>query len=198
MIDSRPKPQLSRGLPVARLAWTLTVLFLLLPAVAVAATYGRDKGKNVVGFYGVGWSSADAPIGLRYLFDPRNGFDLGFGFRSDDTPGGRESEVVLEGAYLLALAPGERTNVFLRPGIRFANLSIRGDSSTRIGIDIAVDVEHFLADRVSVSARSGFRYDSLSAPDRSSDRDTFRTIGDLLLEGGVHLYLGPDRRPRSP
>jgi hypothetical protein len=180
-----------------RIAGTLAaaVLFLGLAVPAEPAAVPLDtveRGVDTVGRWGVGYSTAEAPLGFRYQWSRRYGVDLGLGFRSSEASGGRETRVVLDGGFLYALAPGERVNVFARPGVQFRNLDQEDGSTTTIRLSGALDVEVFVTERMSLGARAGVRIQTTSPPE-GPNRTDFGTRHDRFAEAGFHFYLDNPR-----
>jgi len=165
----------------------LALGFVLVPAPA-RADDPAPRGVDVTGRWGIGTATGDAPLGVRYLWDPRYGFDagLGFGFFSS---GSLDSRVVVEGAFLYALAPADRVNFYFRPGVQFRNEHTDAGSTTTVGLRAFLELEVFVSSSFSVDARTGLFVDSVSPPGDASNRTDWGLDSGLVTEAGFHFYL---------
>ena len=146
------------------------------------------RGHDVTQRWGIGAGSGDAHATLRYLWSPRYGFEAGLGFAfwgSADV----DSRILLEGAFLYSLAPGERVNFFLRPGVRFANEHADRGSTSTVGLSGALEFEFFLSGSFSLGARAGLFVDAVSPPAPASNRTSWGLDSGLVTEAGFHFYL---------
>src|SRR5512144_106814 len=88
---------------------TVTVALLLaLPALASA--------KEMTGRLGLGYNNSDAPLGVRYWFNPKAGVDLGFGFDSTDLGTKNATDYFFEVGVPYVVYGGEHANLFVRLG----------------------------------------------------------------------------------
>jgi len=172
------------------MALSLTAVLAGSPfARAGAADQATPRGVDVTGRLGLGLSSSEAPLGVRYFWNRRSGMEAAVGFRSIDGPPGRRTDIVLDGAYLHALAPGEHVNFFLSPGVRFRSVDLGGEVTTTVRLGAALDVEVFLTDRFAVGARSGLFFETASPAGSAADRVDFGTTTGKWAAAGFHFYL---------
>ena len=180
-----------------RLPLGLILLLLLFPEPGEAGDGRTTFGRNVSGRPGIGILSGEAPLGIRYLWSPKGGVEAGFGFLRRS--GVDETTIVLEGAGLVALAPGDNLNAFARPGASFTSESGPGGTTSTVQLNLALQIEYFLSPGFSLTASTGLTLDFESGPlqaDGSSpDRTRFRTEGGTLTRVGFFFYL-PKRRGR--
>jgi len=173
--------------PRRALALPLVILLLALGRSPAAAAGPQSFGRDVSGRLGLGMLSADAPLGVRYLFDPRLGLELGAGFGRD---GQHRTRVALDGGLLMALAPGDRVNFYFRPGVRFRseNPSDEG-ATTTIFFTAALTVEVFVTRDFSVTADQGFEMQFVSPP-TGPDHTDFDARGAPWTRLGFFYYFG--------
>jgi hypothetical protein len=180
--------------PVISPGWILTTLCLVLatvwtafPAAAAEPSAPPGFGRDVSRRLGVGMVSPEAPLGGRYLFDPRLGLELGAGV---DRLNGHSTTVVLDAGLLMALAPGDRINFYFRPGARFRSVDPSDEgATTTISFTASLNVEVFVTRDFSVTADQGFEMDFVSPPS-GPDHTDFAVRGAPWTRLGFFYYLG--------
>ena len=180
----------SRNLSCPALAALLLILATVVPSQPAAAgerPAASGFGRNVSGRLGLGMLSPEAPIAVRYLFDPRLGMELGAGIGHREARG---TTVVLDGGLLLALAPGDRLNFYLRPGVRFRSVNASDEgATTTVSFTATLSFEVFMTRDFSVTAEQGLVMDFVSPPD-GLDHTDFGTLGGPWTRLGFYYYLG--------
>jgi len=173
----------------------IACLAVLILAFGAGAGHAQDtpwpeRGYDVTHRWGLGAYSSDAPASVRYFWDTRYGVDAGLGFSIEDNEGRNRTEIVLDGGFLYALAPGQRVNFFLRPGVQFRNLSAENGTTSTIRLSGAFEAEFFLTQSLSLGARTGVFVDSVSPAGSGGDRADGGTYRGFVTEAGFHFYLG--------
>ncbi len=155
--------------------------------VSSRPTFGWD----VSGRPGLGFTTPEAPIGVRYLFNPRFGMDIGVGFSRDECDTATVNRLLLDGALLFALAPGDRLNLYLRPGARFSSEDVGSNgATTTVSFTLGLTAEVFVTRGFSVSAYQGIRADFVSPPPgRGEDRTDASFDGAPWTAFGFRYYL---------
>jgi hypothetical protein len=163
---------------------------LLVASMAQAAERRGD--------FAIGFSTDDAPVGLRYFTSDRFAFDLGLGFESIDQGEESASSFFAEvgGAYVLV--DYGNAFFFVRPAVKYSKLDDRvyGTGTTdaawsQIDISANLGAEVRLAERFGLTFQHGLRYSSLSVPDEVQEdvgTDSFTdffTFGENVTEAGV-------------
>jgi hypothetical protein len=137
--------------------------------------------------------SADIPIGVRHHFDHRIGAEIGIGLDSRSEDGSSLTDFALEGALLYALAPGDRTNLNLRPSAGFLSEERTDGTYSTIVLGVGVSFEVFLTRDLSVTAAQGVSIDFVGPPPdhgaASEDRLAVRLRGEPWPRLGFVYYL---------
>lgn len=157
------------------------------PHSAVAAER-PSFGQNVVGRLGIGMVSPQTPLGVRYFWTRKAGIEAGLGYTSASR-GDRFKGFVVDGGWLFALAPGDRTNVFLRPGVRFLSEDMGQGTVTTVQLNAALSFEVFLSGSFSITATTGLAFDFASPPPDAPDSVDFTTLGGPFAGLGFFFYL---------
>jgi len=159
------------------------VLLLVLAAPASAQEWA-ERGHNVSGRPAVRLAMADTPLGVRYFWQERYGADAAIGFSLGTDS---DTAVNLEGGFLYSLAPGERVNFFLRPGLGFQSAARDSLTLTTVSFSLSTELEFFATQDLSFSAGVGVSLASVSGSGDSTTRiSTFR---DLWGRAAVQYYL---------
>lgn len=180
-----------RSLSRTSLVGIITAVMLVALAWAPRASAQEPEpllGVDISHRLGVGFSFSEAPLGFRYFWSRRYGVDAGLGLRSDDFASFRQTTVVLDGAFLYALAPGERVNAFLRLGTQFRNVDRPAGSTSTVQFSGALEYEVFLNNSIGILARAGVFLD-LTSPPSGNDRASFGTRSGMLTSAGIHYYF---------
>lgn len=137
--------------------------------------------------------SASVPIGIRYHFDHRMGAETGIGLVSRSADGSTQTDFVLEGALLYALAPGDRTNFYLRPSAGFLSEQRSDGTYSTVVLGAGLLFEVFLTRDLSVSAAQGLSINFVGPPpgngSASDDQIGILLRGELWPRLGFVYYL---------
>jgi hypothetical protein len=137
--------------------------------------------------------SADIPIAVRHHFDHRIGAEIGIGFKSCSEGDSSLTDFALEGALLYALAPGDRTNLYLRPSAGFLSEERTDGTYSTIVLGAGLLFEVFLTRDLSVTAAQGVSIDFVGPPpghgSASEDRLAVRLRGEWWPRLGFVYYL---------
>jgi len=123
------------------LASLLGIAVLLTSINASAALVHAAKGADdVVGKFGVGYTSTNAPLGIRMWFSEMLGFDAGFGIvfngeerQPNDTDTQTTTDWALDAGFLIALVKGENSILFARIGLNLDRRYAMGRDNTQAG-----------------------------------------------------------------
>ena len=167
----------------AALAVTVTVLV----ALSVPADAADRKGDLALGF-----SSQDAPVGIRYFTTDETAVDLGLGLESMDVPvDGGETESItnffVEGGFTYVVYDRDDSFFFVRPAIAFASfddLSPNG-LENRIRGELNLGAEVRLADHFGLTFEHGLIVQSDSPQGDGDSMTTVRTFGENVTRAGV-------------
>jgi hypothetical protein len=169
-------------------------IFFFVVVLCMAA--GTAAAGDMTGRIGLGFTSLDAPVGLRYWFTPRMGVDLGFGYHSFGDFGGGDR---LNNYTVAAALPinihrvGDRVSFNFLPGVAYSKLEDVSSSyypGKFIDISARLEFEVFVTQDLSVSAAHGVMVSIINPDDSTLDNVTdFNTTGSNLTEFGVHYYL---------
>jgi hypothetical protein len=177
----------------------LLALAALLVGTAPLAAAPRSRpsfGPDMVHRIGVGMMSPETPLGVRYLFSHRTGFEVGLGMNTVDLPGVDGTDVRLEGGLLLAMAPGHRVSFYLRPGIGFTSEHRTAGAYSTVGLSVGFSFEWFVTRDFSLTAAQSLRLDLVSPPKGdpagSGDRTRLGVFGSSVPHFGFFYYL-PER-----
>ena len=159
----------------------------LCGATEPAAAMERSRfGQDVSGRWGIGMVSPEAPVGVRYFWTRRAGLEAGLGFRS----GEGQSRILIDGGWFLALAPGDRTNFFFRPGVRFRSDDGDEGTVTVVQLNAALAAEFFLSNAFSITTTLGVAVDFTSPPPgHGGDSVDAGTFGGPFTGLGFFFYL---------
>ncbi len=158
----------------------LAALLLAGASPARAGGFGHDVSRRL----GVAMISPEVPLGVRYLFERRVGLELGLGLTARERAHG---DAHLDAGILIALAPGDRVNFYLRPGARFASMHPAGAPETTVELNLGFDFEVFVAPDFSVTASQGVALDFVSAGAISSSPSEDHREFNLFGGGWPHL-----------
>jgi hypothetical protein len=170
-------------------------LLVLAVAVLVATLAGPAMAaKDMKGYWGPGYWTTSAPVGIRYWLAPKIGADFGLGFASHPhlTPGDKTKiEFTVDAGVPIVLAGGESTLFFFRPGISYNSYPVNAnDNSTTFSVRGSLGVEYFLTDVFSVQAAHGIAFSSYDPGTAgSSSTSMFGTEGFGITTLGFHYYL---------
>lgn len=186
--------------PMKAAVSTLLVLCCALPmARRAAAEMAPGEHRSV----GVGFHTADAPLGVRWwLSGQKIGIDAGFGFSADPAGGGYPDEKLntwaLDLGVPIVMHSWDRVHVLFRPGFFYRSEQLVAtapptpfDTADQTTMALAAEIEGevFLVDNVSISASTGIAYTSLNPPGSGDNITSFSTIGRNFTTLGFHLYF---------
>lgn len=172
-----------------------TIVPILVAVLAVGSVASAADRK---GDFALGFSTSDAPVGVRYFTSDKLAFDLGLGFESTDLGESSASSFFFEGGATVVLYDYESSFFFVRPAVGYQSLDNRiygtGTSDAKwsvltIGLNLGAEVR--LAERFGLTFQHGLRYSSTSVPDEvqadvGADKFTdFSTFGENVTEAGV-------------
>lgn len=128
---------------------TRSLLFAALLGIAVLLTSVNASAElvpaaqgahDVVGKFGVGYTSTNAPLGIRMWFSEMLGFDAGFGivFNGEErVPNDVDTQTTVDWAidagFLIALVKGENSILFARIGLNLDRRYAMGTDNTQAG-----------------------------------------------------------------
>jgi hypothetical protein len=166
------------------------VVLGFLPASGIQANAPDSPrfGRDVAGRWGLGMLSPAVPLGLRYHFDNRMGAEAGVALRSRSQGGSSRTDFTLEGALFYALAPGDRTNLYLRPAAGFFSEQRADGTYSTVVLGVGLLFEVFLTPDFSVSATQGLSIDFVGPPPGHGPASDDRT--DIALGGDRWPHLG--------
>ena len=96
----------------------------------------------------------------------------------------------MDGGLLLALAPGDRLNFYLRPGVRFRSVDASDEgATTTVFFTAALAVEVFVTRDFSITADQSLEMGFVSPPS-GPDHTDFQTQGVPWTRLGFFYYLG--------
>lgn len=178
---------------------------LVLLLVVLVALPTMSLAKDLTQKFALGFSTSDAPVGIRYWAAEKVALDLGLGFQSQEVadPEGEAGETTNTMSFWIDLGVPykvvdfERAHFFVRPGALIALLDDRAYGSggldetwTVINFNLGLGAEVFLTDQFSVDAMHGFIVRYTSPPDDIGDSTTdFGTFGASITEVGFHFYF---------
>ena len=181
-------------------AAALLSLFCLMGSPALCHSGPSAEHPSVA----VGFHNTEAPLGVRWwLGSQKAGFDLGFGFHSDDAtssgfPNDKLTGWAVDGGIPIVLKSWPRVHVLFRPGVLYASQQVE-DPSTPLVFDTEnqkdffitgeLEGEGFILENFSVSASTGFAYESFDPGFGASKETFFTTLGHNFTEVGFHLYF---------
>ncbi len=119
--------------------------------------------------------------------------ETGIGLATRSTDGSSRTDFALEGALLYALAPGDRTNFYLRPSAGFLSEQRADGTYSTIVLGAGLLFEVFLTRDLSVSAAQRLSIDFVGPPPgdgpASDDRVTIMLRGERWPRLGFVYYL---------
>ena len=154
--------------------------------------------------------SASPTIGIRHWVSDRLGLDGAIGFATLSAEGGTPSTTVAEGSGFtfdlglpISMKSWEKVNVIVRPGFQYGTASLKDktlptppneDTATLMAILGEIEVEYMIAERLSISASHGVRWQSFKLEDNASPANEltitgFQTQGANFTTLGFHVYL---------
>jgi len=150
-----------------------------------------SSAMDMTGKVGLGYFQSDAPIGLRYWFSDKTGFDAGLGFESFDRGAESEFNFYLEGGLDYVIFGGDRANLMLRPGIlaRFLDEDFNANEMELVFKLLAAG-EVFFGENFSLEAGHGLEIviENPSAPGADSQTNIF-TNAASITGLGFHFYF---------
>ena len=179
-----------RGIRVAAFLGLALGGILAAAPVAAQAASGPLFGRDVTRRIGIGMVGSQTPLAVRYLVTPRTGFQVGMGLEHHEDAGG--TDVFLAGGGLLAMAPGDRVNFYLCPGVRFASEHGPAGTTTTVGLSLGFSFEVFVTRDFSVTASQRLSLDFVSPPgdgENSRDRSVIFLSGGSWPRFGFFYYL---------
>jgi hypothetical protein len=178
---------------MGRRVWkTILPAAALILSTIVPPAWGADgtvMGQNVAGRVGLGMLSPETPIGVRYFWTRRFGFEIGVGLQL----GEHRPRYLFEAAGLVALAPGTRTNTYLRPGVRYITSELEVEPRTTVQFSLSAGIEHFLSGSFAVTAGAGVAVDFVSPESGAGDWIEGRTVAGSWTQLGFLFYFPPSR-----
>ena len=183
-----------------RVPWFVIVVLILSAPAAWAADYA--------GRVGLGYFTADAPIGFRYWLSSSIGLDAGVGFDSRDELNEATADPVDEVALTdfsvdvgipINLVMRTRTNLFFRPGLTYSTrpqfvgpeggLKSR-KKETAMDFSGVLGVEFWLWDHLSLSVGHGVSYVVTTPADPDVESHfNLRHRALTLSNVGFHFYF---------
>lgn len=186
------------------------VLFFAVVLCLVATTaMAGDMTKRL----GLGFVTTDAPVGGRYWFTDKVGFDLGFGFSNtnlgkSNVPTGVDNSAtdftIAVGLPINVMSVDDRVNFHVTPMFEYQSLKslklaaevnngapLTGMSTpTSIAGLLVLEFEVNVTQDFTVSASHGLGFMSVDSGVSGADKLTeFTTLGKNVTEFGFHYYL---------
>ncbi|HKK70987.1 MAG TPA: hypothetical protein VKA86_07200 [Candidatus Krumholzibacteria bacterium] len=166
---------------------TMTTLVTLLALSSVAGAAER-RGELALGF-----SSADAPVGVRYFTSDRFALDVGLGFESTDVvvDGTGDTDTAtnffVEGGATYILYDYLDSYFFVRPAIMFASFDDLAPTGleSRFRGELNLGAEVRLADHFGLTFEHGIAVQSDSPQDDGDSLTTIETLGQNATRAGV-------------
>ncbi len=165
----------------------LVCALLLLPALAPA--------KDMTGKFGLGYYLSDAPVGIRYWFNPKVGLDVGLGLDLTDLDPGTATSYWFDVGVPYVVIGTERANLFVRVGALVGILDDRVFGSgtldktwTKVDVTLAPGAEVFIGDSFALEASHGIDFQFISPPEGDS-RFNVTTFGNSVTTIGFHFYF---------
>ncbi|MFO7655104.1 MAG: hypothetical protein R6X25_14995 [Candidatus Krumholzibacteriia bacterium] len=172
------------------------IMIMALAAVMVAGVAQAQEMR--AGSFSLGFTSDDAPIGVRYFLSDNTAFDVGIGFESEDLGEENASSFWLEAGFWYVLYDYGDSFFFVRPAVQFASLDDRvfgtggiDDTWSVIDLELNLGAEVRLARNFGLTFQHGLRFTTTSLPDDAvpgggEDSFTdFSTFGENVTQAGV-------------
>jgi hypothetical protein len=166
---------------------TATTLITLLALGSVAGAAER-RGEVALGF-----SSADAPVGVRYFTTDRFAVDVGLGFEASDVVVSEAGDTdtatdfFVEGGATYILYDYIDSYFYVRPAIAFASYDDLSPTvlESRIRGELNLGAEVRLADHFGLTFEHGIAFQSDSPQGDGDDLTTIETLGQNATTAGV-------------
>ena len=185
--------------------FAITIAALTLSTLALTST---ASAADNVGKIGVGYTTSNAPLGVRYWLDQELGFDASLGFvingnepdvETDDPDDDTDTaDYAVDLGGMLALARGKNSVFYGRLGLnldrRYAvgqdnDGDLRHDSRLAIGVGLWAGIEIFMTElgfpELSFQGAVGLAYESVSGPTQGDDNNEDWSFGSLTT--GISL-----------
>ena len=182
---------------IPAVAAAMLSLFCLLPTSARADDDVATHKSGSVGFH-----QAVAPLGVRWwLAGQKVGIDLGLGFSSDPSlpyPGEHLKNFAVSAGVPIMIQSWHQVHVIFRPGILYLSQQVEAttpptpfdtESQKTLTISGEIEGEAFLLENFSVSASTGFAYESFDPGFGFDKENSFRTVGGNFTTVGFHVYI---------
>jgi hypothetical protein len=173
---------------------TTLALILAIPVIGSAM--------DMTGKYGMGYFNSEIPVGGRYWFAPKMGFDLGVGFDMQDQGTQSYTDFYVGAGFNYVLISTDKANFFARPGVVYGSLDARpyGIASeskwTKVKFSLMPVAEVFFNDHFSLQAGHGFELELVSYPDEAAfgdlsgeSRTNFKTLDGSISYLGFQFYF---------
>jgi hypothetical protein len=156
---------------------------------------GTASATDMAKRFGIGFNDAHSPIGGRYWFSPKVGFDIGFGISVDDQGNDSFTDWRVSGGIPITIIDvGDRVNFNFLPWVQYESYDVPTgngtDTETAIDARFGLEFEFFVTKDLSLSAATGVGFVSTSPPGNAQSTTDVSTFGENVTQFGVHYYLG--------
>ena len=181
-------------------------LALLICVLAISALSASPAhAKQPIGDIGLGYTTSNAPVGIRMWFSEAMGFDVGLGLlfngeedapETRDDPDDRQTTVdfALDAGFMYAFANKENSKLYIRGGLNLDRRYARGQNDNNEAIDSSIltltisawaGAEFFFTEwgfpELGLQGAVGLGFQNISGPDRDDPQpdDSDWTFGTL-------------------
>jgi hypothetical protein len=161
----------------------------MVSILALASMAGAAERK---GEFALGFSNADAPVGIRYFTSDKVGLDLGLGFESQDLGEDSGTSFWVEGGVTYVVYDYNDSFFFVRPAVTYASLNdgVYGggdvdESWSQFTVALNLGAEVRLAERFGLQFQHGLGFVSTSPPGDGDSLTDFGTFGENVTQAGV-------------
>jgi hypothetical protein len=141
--------------------------------------------------FALGYHSSEAPLGIRYWYQPTVAFDIGVGFESEDREDHRAESFWIGAGFPLVLHESERVNFVVRPGLLFGSEGDGHETWTTLKFLGAPGAEVFIGDHFSLEAFTGIAIEIEDIPEAygGGSLTHVRSFSGNLTQFGFHYYF---------
>ncbi len=158
-----------------------------LTMIATAAMAANDMSGRI----GLGFTSSDFPVGVRYWASQKVGVDVGLGYMTHNDHEAKTYGIDV-GVPIVIDNMADRVAFLVRPGFNWMTMDPGngGDKAKVLNVSAALEFEVNVTDDFTVSAAQGFQFSSYdSGISGSSSTSDYGFFGNNWTSFGFHYYL---------